>query len=246
MTSNWHRLVQYRHAKLLALAAVALSFGACTHREPPPGALTTPVDYRQRHPIVVQEADQRTEIFVGSARGGLTAAQRADVGALGQLWLREGTGVIIAELPVGTRNARAAADTLKEIRSILTASGIPARGIQTRNYHPERADLLPTIRLIYPRLSATAGPCGTWPEDIGPSIKNKGYFSNQPYYNLGCASQRNLAAMIDNPSDLVQPRAESPAYTQRRSIAFQRYREGTSTTTTYPEANTAKISEAGK
>ena len=62
------------------------------------------------------------------------------------------------------------------------------------------------IRLNYPKISAIAGPCGLWPEDLGPSINNKGYFDNKSYYNFGCSNQRNLAAMVDNPSDLVQPR----------------------------------------
>ena len=30
--------------------------------------------------------------------------------------------------------------------------------------------------------------------------------------------------MVANPADLEQPRAESPAYTPRRDIAFERYR----------------------
>ena len=71
----------------------------------------------------------------------------------------------------------------------------------------------PTIRLNYPKISAVAGPCGLWPEDLGPSIKNKSYFENKSYYNFGCAYQRNMAAMVDNPADLVQPRPETPAYT---------------------------------
>ena len=91
-----------------------------------------------------------------------------------------------------------------------------------------------------------AGPCGLWPEDLGPSIKNKSYFENKPYYNFGCAYQRNMAAMVDNPADLVQPRTETPAYTTRRNIAFDKYRKGTSTATTYPEADKAKLSDTGK
>ena len=41
--------------------------------------------------------------------------------------------------------------------------------------------------------------------------------------------------MVDNPSDLVQPRPETPAYTPRRSVAFDKYRKGISTATNYPE-----------
>ena len=103
-----------------------------------------------------------------------------------------------------------------------------------------------TIRLNYPRISAVAGPCGMWPEDLGPSIKNKGYIENKQYYNFGCAYQRNMAAMVDNPSDLVQPRSETPSYTARRTAAFEKYRKGTTTTTIYPEADKAKLSDTGK
>jgi pilus assembly protein CpaD len=91
-----------------------------------------------------------------------------------------------------------------------------------------------------------AGPCGLWPEDLGPSIKDKSYFENKSYYNFGCAYQRNMAAMIDNPADLVQPRSETPAYTMRRTEGFEKYRQGTTTATAYPESDKAKLSETGK
>jgi pilus assembly protein CpaD len=55
-----------------------------------------------------------------------------------------------------------------------------------------------------------------------------------------------MAAMVDNPSDLVQPRSETPAYTPRRNTAFEKYRKGTATTTAYPESDKAKLSDTGK
>ena len=91
------------------------------------------------------------------------------------------------------------------------AGGVPSRGITLHHYHPDDPRMLPTIRLSYPKISAVAGPCGLWPEDLGPSILNNGYNENRQYYNFGCAYQRNMAAMIDNPADLVQPRRETPA-----------------------------------
>ena len=71
-------------------------------------------------------------------------------------------------------------------------------------------------------------------------------FRSKDYYNFGCAYQRNMAAMIDNPSDLVQPRTETPGYWARRGEAFEKYRKGNSTATTYPEADKAKLSDVGK
>jgi len=229
-----------------ALVGLAVVLGACTHTDDVATTASVPDDYRLRHPIAIQEADRSVVIFIGHARGGLSGPQRADVMGLAQLWLQEGTGAITADVPVGTSNARAAADSIHEIQALLAAAGVPSRGLVVRNYHPNDPRQMATIRLNYPKISAVAGPCGLWPEDLGPSIKDKGYFENKPYYNFGCAYQRNMAAMIDNPSDLVQPRAETPAYTMRRTEGFEKYRKGTPTTTTYPDADKAKLSDAGK
>jgi len=229
-----------------ALAGLAVALGACTHTDEVVATASIPDDYRLRHPIAVQEANQSIVIFIGHARGGLSASQRADVMGLAQTWLHEGTGAISADVPVDTPNARAAADSLREIQALLASAGVPPRGIIVHRYHPDDPRQMATIRLNYPKISAVAGPCGLWPDDLGPSIKNKGYFANKPYYNFGCASQRNLASMIDNPSDLEQPRPETPAYTARRNIAFEKYRKGTPTTTVYPEGEKAKLSDTGK
>jgi pilus assembly protein CpaD len=176
----------------------------------------------------------------------MSASQRTDVMGLARTWVREGTGAIVVDVPVDTPNARAAAATAREIQATLAASGVPPRGIKLNRYRPDDPRTLATIRLSYPRIAAVAGPCGLWPEDLGPSILNKSYSENRQYHNFGCANQRNLAAMIDNPADLEQPRSETAAYTARRTAAFEKYRKGTSTATTYPEADNAKLSSTGK
>ena len=228
-----------------ALVGLAVMLGACRHAEQEITA-SFPDDYRLRHPIAVQEADQSTVVFVGHARGGLSGAQRADVTGLAQTWLREGTGAISIDVPVETRNARAATDSLREIQAVLAAAGVPPRAVNVRQYHPKDERHMAAIRLNYPKIMAVAGPCGLWPEDIGPSIKNKSWFENKSYYNFGCAYQRNMAAMVDNPSDLVQPRPETPPYTARRINAYEKYKKGTTTATTYPESDKAKLSDTGK
>lgn len=246
MTKTWP--VDCRRSLRLigALMGLSVVLAACTTTEPDIVTATVPGDYRQRHPIAVEEANRSIVIFVGRARGGLTGEQRADVMGLARTWVREGTGAVIADVPVNTPNAQAAASAFREIHAVLAAGGVPSRAIVLHHYHPEDPGLLPTIRLSYPRIAAVAGPCGLWPADVGPSIMNPAYNENKPYDNFGCAAQRNLAAMIDNPADLEQPRAETPAYTERRSIAFDRYRKGTPTTTSYPEEDKAKLSETGK
>jgi pilus assembly protein CpaD len=225
-------------------AACALLLCGCNTDRQITGVPSVPTDYRMRHPIAIKEADRSLELFIGTNRGTLTPPQRADVFAFAQTWRHEATGGVVIDLPIGTSNERSAADALREIRSILMAAGIPPQGIAVRNYHPS-APKLATVRINYPKITAAAGPCGVWPRDIGPSA-DRNYFENQPYYNLGCATQRNLAAMVDNPADLVQPRGEAPIYTMRRTTVLEKYRKGDNTATTYPSDDSSKISDVGK
>jgi pilus assembly protein CpaD len=240
--------VHRRHTLRLlgALAGVSVVLGACTYTSGEVVTASVPDDYRLRHPIAVKEADSSIVIFVGHARGGLSPSQRADVAGLAHTWVREATGAIVADVPVDTPNARAAAATFREVQAVLEAGGVPARGITLHHYHPDDPRVFATIRLSYPKITAVAGPCGLWPEDIGLSSQNGSYNQNKQYFNFGCATQHNLAAMIDNPADLEQPRSESPVYTARRTSAFEKYRKGADTAPTYPEGEKAKLSDTGK
>ena len=101
-----------------ALVGLSATLGACSHA---PDAIITggvPDDYRLRHPIAITEANSSIVVFVGHARAGLTMTQRSDVVGLAHNWVREGTGAVVAEVPVDTTNARAAAATFQEIRQV--------------------------------------------------------------------------------------------------------------------------------
>ena len=231
-----------RAARLAAVASLAAMLGGCyTARE---NLAAVPDDYRQRHPITLQEGNRTVEVLVGTNRGSLTAAQRADVLAFAHVWKREATGGVLIDVPAGTPNERAAAESLHEIQSILAAAGVPPQGIAVRPYRPTDPGRLATIKLVYPRITAEVGPCGLWPHDLGPG-DSAAYNSNKEYWNFGCATQRNLASMIDNPADLVQPRGDTATYTARRSVVLDKYRKGESTATNYPNENKGKISDVG-
>jgi pilus assembly protein CpaD len=229
---------------LRALAAMSLAAtlaGCYTHEA---AVEAYPTDFRERHPITLKEGVHTVEIFLGRNRGGLTPSQRADVLAFAQSWRREATGGIIVDVPHGGPTDRAAADSMREVHSILAASGVPGQAVFMRSYRPSDASLA-SIKINYSKLVAEAGPCGLWPHDLGPSA-DRAYSENRPFWNLGCASQRNLAAMVDNPADLVQPRGETPAYNARRSVAIDKYRKGEPPSGKYDGYDAGKIGAVGK
>jgi len=228
--------------RLLAAAALATTLAGCY--QPRVTMPPYPIDYRQRHPISLREGTQTVEVFLGRNRGGLNPAQRADVLAFAQQWRKEATGGIIIDVPRGGPTSRAAADSLREIHSIFAASGVPRRAVYVRPYRPS-GTALASIKINYSKLVAEAGPCGLWPTDLGPG-GGRTYLENRPYWNFGCTTQRNLAAMVANPGDLVQPRGEAPAYNARRSVALDKYRRGDNPSGTYNGYDKGKISDLGK
>jgi pilus assembly protein CpaD len=238
---------RHRAAALCARGAMIVGFAAALAGCNTTTALDTtgsiPLDYHDRHPITVAEGKKTLLLFVGAGRGGLSPSQRAEVLAFAQNWKHDATGGVTIDRPVGAPNERSATDTLRETLSILTQAGVPQSGIGIRPYNPGERN--GTLRLNYPLTVAQAGPCGLWPDDLGPSYDTK-HFENKEYYNFGCATQRNTAAMVANPADVVQPRAEGPVYTAKRTFGTDKWRKGESPATVYPDATKGAISDIGK
>ncbi len=242
-TIHWPVVSRPSLGRVLVAAGLAALLAACNTTREYTSAI--PDDLRQRHPIAIKEGVRTVELFIGSKRGGLTPAQRADVMSFAGVWRREATGGILIDLPSGTANELAAANALHEVRSMLASAGVPPESVDVRPYKPSDPRKVPTIRLKFPTMVAKAGPCGLWPEDIGP-VGERQHFENLEYYNFGCASQQNLAAMVENPADLVQPRGEVPPYNGRRTTVLDKYHRGEASATQYPDKDQGKISDVGK
>ena len=233
-------------ARMLAFASLAALLAGCQTTTPVEETTASiPSDHRLRHPIAVREKAQSLTVFIGDRRGSLTPAQRAEVGALASQWRREASGGIVVEVPLGGSNEHAARSAAREIRAVLAATGVPHNSIEVRPAPTQDPARLGIIRVNYPRMAAETGPCGLWPDDVGVTTSPL-HWANKPHWNHGCANQRNLAAQVDNPADLVQPRSEQAALAARRSTVIDKYRKGEATATTYPDSNKGKISDVGQ
>ncbi len=213
MTAFLAAIVKRRGAtalRALAVVGLATTLAGCYTQHVAQDA-TYPDDYRERHPITLKEREHTVEVFVGRNRGGLTAEP-----ARRRAFLR--AAVAARRRPAASSSTFRRADrptTPPPIRCAkCNRSSPPPACRATRSMcapTSRQATSLASIKINYTKLVAEAGPCGLWPHDLGPSL-DATYIENRPYWNLGCASQRNLAAMVDNPADLVQPRGEAPAY----------------------------------
>lgn len=214
-----------RLSNLVCVLAAVAALQGCARDPQTTGAI--PDDYRTRHPITLSEAQHSLDIPVSPADNRLPGAMAENVKGFVQNYVASSTSIVQMQVPTGSANAASASIIKRQIRSILTSSGIPAGKIAEVSYGASPYGDAAPIRLSYVAVTAMTGQCGQWPEDL-----NSNTSSNKNWYNFGCASQNNLAAQIANPMDLVGPRGMSPIDAERRSVVLGKYRAGKNTATT--------------
>lgn len=83
-------------------------------------------------------------------------------------------------------------------------------------------------------------PCFDYSKDLAKTYSN-GYAPS-----FGCAHQRNIAAMVDNPRDFIRPRAQTPVDAARRVKVVGDYREPKVTSTPVDDQSKVSISDVIK
>jgi pilus assembly protein CpaD len=203
-------------ALLIALLGSTL-LAACAQRHELTGSI--PADFRDRHPIMLTRSAVNLDLFAyGSS---LDRRQTEDVRGFVRDYKENGEGPIVAYLPAGPGGAGARG--LDAVRRSLSAAGAGGR-LQIAHYHPEPGGAGP-IRLSFTKLQAKVeSVCGYEGEEIAPTRWGASAV-NRSAQNFGCAHQRNLAAQIADPRDLVRPREPGPVDGTRRLNSIERLRD---------------------
>ncbi|WP_051228458.1 CpaD family pilus assembly protein [Pleomorphomonas oryzae] len=211
------------------IVALALTLAACNQQ----GQVLTdglPSDgYRSAYPIAVTEAPQTLDIPVGTGTGGLSPDLRAVVADFGADAARNATGPVVVMTPSGSINQAAADYLARQIRTVLKQSGVAATYLRSQTYAVADPRVPAPIRLGFARIKAVSPPCGRWTSDALPD-NQKGTDGAE----FGCSTQANLAAMVENPNDLLIPRAETPVRGWQRWEMLQKAAKGSSPSATYP------------
>lgn len=220
---------------LMAAMVVMAGLGGCQTASDVTGSL--PMTYAQRHPIVLQNEPRFLDIAVTSRAGQLNSDTRQTISHFVATYREQGNGPMVIMAPSGTRYEMAVQRTVRLVRRALRQSGVPGALVKVRVFSAARSKGVLPVRLSYKRLAAKTGACGYWPKDLQAGT------SNTNHWNFGCASQQNLAAMVENPRDFVQPRGWSAPDQQRRSQIYKKYQTGENTGTNYSDDLKAQVSK---
>jgi pilus assembly protein CpaD len=232
-----------RRPALLAALLLALPLAACAGGDPDRTGSLPADGYRERHPIVVEEGAETLDLPVGVQTGHLTPRLLSAVESFGREAIAQRTTTITILTPRGSVNEAAARIAATEATAALGRAGIPARAISRRTYTAIGPDDAAPVRLSFPRIVARVPhPCGEWPDQVVGSFTG---FENGAYWNFGCASQANIAAMAVDPSDFVSPAGLGVGDTTRDVRVITNYRKGEKTRSDFDLKSTRTSSAGG-
>ena len=169
--------------------------------------------------------------------GALSPAQVSALRALAARWRSSDRGVITVETPAGAQNAAVAAQAANAAVQVLLDNGVPGSAVTQTAYNATGAQLA-TVAVGFQALEAVLPDCAQYQSDFTKSAANK------PYRSFGCAVTSNIAAMVANPRDLLEPRAEDPSDGARRAVVLGKYRAGQPTATPRTAQERGTVSEA--
>lgn len=225
------------HARRRAIAGVlgavglSLALSACKIDDGSQDPVAS-LDYHTRYPITLAQAPTTLDVF--TADGSLDSQSLANIREFVARYHSLGAGNVTILAPANRRNSRAVA----EVRGALYANGLRGQVAVGSYPNPNRSDAAP-FRLIYDGIVAKVpAPCGNFPQDLA-SGDNYKEWDNLPYENYGCATQKMMAAQIDDPRDLARARASGDSDVDMRLRAIQAVRRGSDPGTNWKVQNTA-------
>ncbi len=227
-----------RNAWIASLGAAA-ALSACAGI-PKETIVSNTASRADEHRISVAEAGARLDVPVSAGDMTLSPAMLAELDRFAGAYARAGHGPLILSVPANGANADAAARLAHEARMRLAEHGVPYVSIAGSTYDATGAADAPIV-LTYTRFEATAPDClSIARQDLAHQS------NNQAYDSFGCSNQANLAALIEDPHDLLAPREETTRDGARRATMMGRYRAGQPTHATRSPDERVSISTVAR
>jgi len=197
-------------------------------------ATTISSDGTVNHPIAVEPTFREIKVqFAGGAQG-LDVDESVKFEAFLDEYRAHGNGSLGISVPNGPPS-RAAITWLAERAA---ATGIPRDKILVSTHDVANGDYRVDVSFI--AYKAVARECGDWSENLAFTLENH---TNR---NFGCATQRNIAAMVADPRDLLGPRRFDPADANRAATIIGKYQQGQPTAAEKTDAQSGAVSDVSQ
>ncbi len=205
-----------KHLHLLAVAGLALAAGGCHSDEPVSAEKLAAYDYRLNHPVTVEP--RIAVLRLSTASGGKVSTEdRRQLASFGTQFLHRGTGVMdISVGAVGAADATARAYG-RGLAAALLDEGLKVAELRLQLVIDEPAIPPGTALLRFTTNVAQLPECYDWADGE----------RNATHPNFGCATQRNMGAMMADPRDLDEARPMEGHPGDRGDTAIDKLGQGT-------------------
>jgi pilus assembly protein CpaD len=203
-------------SKLFLMAATAVLASGCAGAW---NGADQSLTVAEEHPISVDTQVVTLTVDLDPTTSDLSNIDKARLRAFADAYLTNGHGPLTVTAPSGAATDHDGEERAADIRKFLNESGVEWSSIDGASYRVGE-DKKRELILSYTRYVATPSVCGIW-----TGMKGRDY-GNMRSPNFGCATQNNLAALVADPRDLVEPADSTSADAQARIRAIRAYREG--------------------
>lgn len=193
-----------RHAPTAIAVLALLALTGCEYERLSDAEAVRLAHPAKRYPFVVEP--QRASIELPSDGYGLKPGAYVDAKRFVTQYKRDGRGPLT--VAVSHRGGPGAAS----IRQIVAAAGIAPERVR---YVERRGG--GGVTLTFDKVVAVSSSCGDWSESISRNPETG------PHANFGCASRRNLANMVADPTDLLYSAPEDDQPSDRRGTLYRDY-----------------------
>lgn len=210
-----------------AIIGVGATVTACAT----PSASTGPSVFNNK--IQVAESIERLELYTRPNGLELSARDQVAVSQFLQTYGHRGNGPLYINIPNSSSSGLGAQQAQAVIRQSLSGLGLGGAAVQTGQYQAAYGGPAPVV-VSYRTLKTVPQDC----RQLGDTTDT---FSNQPYDSFGCFHAANLAAMISDPRQLIEPNEMTIPNSQRRQTIYDKYIKGENPASAQPDRQQVSV-----
>ncbi len=177
--------------------------------------------------IQIAESIERLELYARPDGIVLSARDEMAVAGFLQSYGRFGDGPLYINVPNSAYGQGGSQQAHALVSKIMGNMGLSGAPVQTGQYHSGMGQPSPVI-VSYRRLKTIPQDCRV----LGSMTSTGG---NRAYDGFGCSYHANLAAMIEDPRQFLEPYSVTPPDMKRRMQVYDKYIQGENPASEQPD-----------